>query len=183
MRPSHRVALSALALALAACQGASPPAATPVAAPSVVAAGNAATTNAISAPPPILELKGTAALAVVGAALTPLDVGGETSVHPRATFRVELPPALADARLSLLDASDAMLPSSGTREVGLATVLTLSPTVALPPGARLRLRVDGAATRELHAADGRRFGPLEWQVVVAGETESKKGPVRKAKRR
>jgi hypothetical protein len=183
MRPSNRIALLALALALAACQGANPPPATPTAVPSGVAAGNAAATNAVPATSPILELKGCAALAVIGAALTPLDGAGETTVHAKATFRVELPPALADARLSLLDAGDAMVPSSGTREVGQATVLTLAPAVALPPGAHLRLRVDGAATRELHAADGRRFGPLEWLVVVAGETEPKKSPGKKGKRR
>lgn len=183
MRPSNRIALAALAITVAACQGANPAPATPAAAPGTVASGNVAATNPVPAPPPVLELKGTAALAVVGAAITPLDGGGETTVSPKATFRVELPPSLADARLSLLDAGDAMLPSSGTREVGQATVLTLTPASPLPPGVRLRLRVDGAATRELHAADGRRFAPLEWQVLVAGETEPKKAPGKKAKRK
>ncbi len=183
MRPSNRIALPALALALAACQGTGPAPATPAAASPNAAAGNVTATDTIPAPPPILELKGTAALAVVGAALTPLDGGGDTTVNPRATFRVELPPALADARLSLLDGSDAMLPSSGTRVVGQATVLTLAPSAALPPGAHLRLRVDGAATRELHAADGRRFAPLEWLVVVAGEAVPKKSPGKKRRRR
>lgn len=182
MRPSNRLAFLSLAVA-AACQGTSPAPAAPAAAPGGVAAGHVAGTNTVPAPPPILELRGTAALALVGATITPLDGGSETTVSPRATFRVELPPSLADARVSLLDAGDAMLPCSGTREVGQATVLALTPASPLPPGAHLRLRVDGVATRELHAADGRRFGPLEWQVVVAGETEPRKSPGRKAKRR
>jgi hypothetical protein len=178
-----RLALTALALGLAACQGAGPAPAPPAAAANAVAAGHVAASNTIQAPPPLLELKGTAALAVVGAVLTPLDAGHENAVDPRATFRVELPLSLADARLSLLDGADAMLPCSGAREVGQATLLALTPAAPLAPGARLRLRVDGAATRELQASDGRRFRPLEWVVVVAGEVEPRKGPGKRGKRR
>ena len=76
-----------------------------------------------------------------------------------------------------------MVPSSGSREVGQATVLALTPAAPLAAGARLRLRVDGAATRELQAADGRRFAPLEWSVVVTGAPEPKKAAGRKARRR
>jgi hypothetical protein len=138
-----------------------------------------------SAPPgvaPVLELNGTAALTIAGTATTMLRAGGETTVDPRSTFRVELPVALADARLSLLE-GDAMVPSAGVREVGQATLLTLTPTSPLAAGVRLRLRVDGFATRELNARDGRRFAPLEWLVVVAGEVESRKAAGRRGKRR
>jgi hypothetical protein len=179
----NRLAFGTLSFGLIACQGVSPAPAPPAAAANAVAAGNVAASNAIRPPPPLLELKGTAALAVVGATLTPLDAGSENAVDPRATFRVELPLSLADARLSLLDGADAMLPCSGTREVGQATVLALTPAAALAPGARLRLRVDGAATRELQASDGRRFRPLEWMVVVTGEAEPRKGPGKRGKRR
>jgi hypothetical protein len=185
MRPSPGLALPALALLLAACQGAGPPTATatPASGANAVAAGNAAATNAIPAPPPVAELRGAVALAAVGPASTPLVAGSETAVDPRSSFRVELPLSLPDARLSLLDGGDAMVASSGSREAGPATVLALTPAAPLAPGARFRLRVDGAATRELQAADGSRFAPLEWSVVVAGASEPKKAAGRKGKRR
>ena len=176
MRPPLLLALPALALA--ACQ-APPPA--PVST-TVAAAGNVAAANAIAQPPPVLELRGTSAFALAPAA-SPLTSAVETTVEPGAGFRVELPLALADARLSLLDAGDAMVPATGSREVGQATVLSLKPTSPLLPGARLRLRVDGAATRELHGVDGRRFAPLEWPLLVAGDPEPRRGVERKAKRK
>ncbi len=183
------LALPALALLLAACQGTGPATAPPASGASTVAAGNAAAngnavaTNAIPAPPPIVELPGAVALATSGSASTTLVAGSETAVDARSSFRVELPMPLPDARLSLLDGGDAMVASTGSREVGPATVLALTPAAALAAGARLRLRVDGAATRELQAADGRRFAPLEWPVVVAGAPEPKKGAGRKGRRR
>jgi hypothetical protein len=179
MRPPLLLALPALALA--ACQAPAPAPTGPVAT-AVTAAGNVAAANAIAPTPPVLELRGTSAFALAPAA-SPLTSAVETTVEPGAGFRVELPLALADARLSLLDAGDAMVPATGSREVGQATVLSLKPTSPLLPGARLRLRVDGAATRELHGADGRRFAPLEWPLLVAGDPEPRRGVERKGKRR
>ncbi len=176
MRLPLLLALPALTLA---CQAA-PPASPGPAVANVVAAANVETATA--KPPPALELKGTSAFAM-GQAATPLVATAETAVEPGAGFRVELPQAMADARLSLLDAGDAMVPATGTREVGQATLLTLRPAVALLPGARLRLRVDGATTRELHDTDGRRFAPQEWPVLVAGDPEPSKAPARKARKK
>lgn len=165
------------ALALAACQPQSPAAGSPAAA-NTVAGGNVASVNAVALPPPVLELKGTSAVAT-GQTPSSLTLAAEAIIEPGSSFRVELPVALAVARLSLLDAGDAMVPSTGSREVGQATLLTLKPTSALPPGAHLRLRVDGATTRELHGADGRRFAPLEWPVLVAGDADPVRGAVRR----
>jgi hypothetical protein len=167
MRGTDRLHAAVIALGLAACQGGGPAPGGPPAGGVTVAAGNASATNVLPGPPPILRLPGTAAFATGGPTGAPLAVGVETTVEPRTGFRVELPVALADARLSLLD-GDAMVASSSAREVGQATVLTLVPAAPLAPGARLRLRVDGVATRELHAGDGRRFEPLEWPVAVSG---------------
>jgi hypothetical protein len=183
MRPWPGLALPALALLMAACQGGGPPTAPPASGANTVAAGNAAATNAIPAPPPVVELPGTVALATSGSARTPLVAGSETAVDPTSSFRVELPLPLPDARLLLLDGGDALVASTGSREVGPATVLALTPAAALAAGARLRLRVDGATTRELQAADGRRFAPVEWPVVVAGAPEPKKAAGRKGRRR
>jgi hypothetical protein len=178
MRAPTRITL--LTLALAGCQGATSGPAVPVPASGSSAVAAA---NAFPGPPPILDLKWTAAVATAAGGEVPLSPGAETTVEPRATFRVELPLPLADARLSLLDGGDALVASSATREVGQATLLTLVPASALPAGSRLRLRVDGATTRELHAVDGRRFAPVEWLVLVAGEPPDKRPPGRKGKRR
>jgi hypothetical protein len=183
MRPSPGLALPALALLLAACQGAGPATALPASGANTVAAGNAAATNAIPPPAPVVDLPGAVAVAASGSASTPLVAGSETAVDPRSSFRVELPMPLPDARLSLLDGGDAMVASTGSREVGPATVLALTPAAALAVGARLRLRVDGAATRELQAADGRRFAPLEWPVVVAGAPAPRKAAGKRGPRR
>jgi len=180
MRSLARLALLAQALALAGCLRACPGPATPG---SAEAPGAVAAVNATPTPPPVLDLEVISALASSGLVTVHLAARGETSVEPRATFRVELPVPLADARLTLLDGGDALVASAGTREIGPATILTLTPAVALPAGARYRLRVDGAAVRELQAADGRRFSPVEWPVVVAGEPPAKKSPPSKAKRR
>lgn len=176
--------VTASALLLAACQRAtspSPAAPAASAASNQVAAGNVAAGNSVVTAVPVLQLTGTSAVAL-GQAVTPLTTATETTIDPGAGFRVELPVALGDARLSLLDAGDAMVPSTGSREVGQATLLALKPSAALPRGAHLRLRVDGAATRELHGADGRRFAPLEWPVMVSGDAEPRPGSARKGKR-
>jgi hypothetical protein len=175
MRSSDLIA--PLALLLAACQPQSPATGTTPAA-DAVAVGNVAAVNAVALPPPVVELKGTSAVAT-GQPPSTLSLAVETTIEPGSSFRVELPVALADARLSLLDAGDAMVPSAGSREIGQATLLTLKPAVALPPGAHLRLRIDGAATRELHGADGRRFAPLEWSVLVTGDAEPARGAARR----
>jgi len=180
--------LALAAMALAACQAPSPgdPVASTAPGPApaeAAAAGNVAAANAIALPPPVLDLRGTSAFATGKTSTRPLSPAAETIIEAGSSFLVELPVALADARLSLLDGADGMVPSSGTREVGQATVLRLTPAAALAPGARLRLRVDGASTRELHGADGRRFAPLEWPVQIAGEPEPARGAPRKAKRR
>jgi hypothetical protein len=181
--------LALAAFALAACQ-APPPPSDPVAptAPgpgtaNAVAAGNVVTATPVALPAPVLELRGTSAFAAGKSSTTPLPPGTETTVEPGSSFLVELPVALPDARLSLLDGADGMVPSTGTREVGQATVLRLTPAAGLAPGARLRLRVDGASTRELHGADGRRFAPLEWPVQVAGEPVPARGSFPRPRKR
>lgn len=132
------------------------------------------------------------ALALIPGASTPLKAGEQAVVDPGATFRVRLRGAWPDARLSLLDGADAMQPSAGAREVEPAqpgaparTTVTLEPAAPLRPGATYRLRVDGATTRELRAADGTIRAPVELQLLAAGEPpqESKAKPARPKKKR
>jgi len=69
------------------------------------------------------------------------------------------------------------LPSHGE------TPATHQPAAPLRPAALYRLRVDGAASRELHAADGTLRGPVELHLVAAGApAEARPGP-RSAKKR
>jgi hypothetical protein len=106
-----------------------------------------------------LEPSGTVALA-----------GADSVVDPAARFEVEVAAPLGDAVLVLVDAQDAHVPSTATREVaGGATRLALAPTAPLTPASRYVLRVEGASTREAHDASGRAFVPATFALVVAGD--------------
>jgi hypothetical protein len=61
-----------------------------------------------------------------------------------------------------------MVAATGSREVASDTLLVLRPAAPLRPGASYRLRVDGAATRELHEPKGTLRAPLELVVMAAG---------------
>jgi len=123
------------------------------------------------------------AVAVIVGAAEPLRLTGDpVTVDPGATFRVVLRGRFADARLSLLDASDDMVAGAGGREAAEVTTVTFQPAAPLRPAATYRLRVDGAATRELHAADGTPRAPVEVRLVAAGEPEPKQKPRTRKKR-
>ena len=124
------------------------------------------------------------AVALVPGASTTLAAGTQTTVDPAATFRVVLQGTFPDARLSILDPGDAMLPAGGAREVGPTTTLTLQPSAPLRPGTAYRLRVDGATTREVKAKDGTPRTPVELPLLAAGDPpeEPKRKPARKPKR-
>ena len=64
-------------------------------------------------------------------------------VDPGATFEVELPARLPDARVVLLDAADAHVACRGRRELGVTTRLALAPAAPLVAGSRYALRVEG----------------------------------------
>lgn len=131
-------------------------------------------------PTPLLSAE---AVEPAGARVT-LSPATEGIVEPTSTFRVVLPGRSDDARLSLLDGADALVPGRGTREVGEQTVLTLAPAQPLAPARRYLLRIDGARTRDLHDSAGRAAGPVELHLVVAGSApEPPPKAVRKKRRR
>lgn len=103
-----------------------------------------------------------------GEATAPLGAGGETVIDPDATFRVVLAGACQDARLLLLDASGSAVPGAEMREVGPATVLTLTPAAALVPAGRYQLRLDGVFGREIHVGT-QTITPARWELRVAGD--------------
>jgi hypothetical protein len=138
------------------------------------------------APPPTAATLLREAVALDPTGPVPLSHQEETVVDPAATFRVELAAEIPDGRLVLLDAADAIVPASGTREVAAATRFTLSPAAPLVPGSRYVLRLDGARTREVEDAAGRAFAPVSLTVLVAGEPpkpEPKPAPRKKRGRR
>jgi hypothetical protein len=103
-----------------------------------------------------------------GEATAALVTAAETVIDPDATFRVVLAGACQDARLLLLDGSGAAVPGAETREVGAATVLTLTPAAALVPAGRYQLRLDGVLGRELHVGT-QVVAPARWELRVAGD--------------
>jgi hypothetical protein len=115
-------------------------------------------------PPPAVR----SALAREPSGTTALSVTAETVVDPAATFDIELAPRLPDARLVLVDPADAHVAAKDVREVAATTRFTLAPLAPLVPGSRYLLRVDGAAVREMHDADGHAFAPIGFPILVAG---------------
>jgi hypothetical protein len=174
----------------AAAAAVSPTATAGVAAPQPVPGALAAPVPAAPAPAPLPAEPAAArireAVAVDPTGPIPLSLEDETVVDPAAVFRVELAAEIADGRILLLDAADAIVPASGTREVGATTRFTLTPAAPLVPGSRYLLRLDGARARELEDVAGRALAPLSLRVLVAGEPpkpEPKPAPKRKRGRR
>jgi hypothetical protein len=93
---------------------------------------------------------------------------GPVVVDPASRFRVVLGRRLPDARLVLVDGADAIVPGEGQKEVAESTTLTLAPSRPLDPGGLYVLRVDGAASREVHDDKGNSFLPLNVSITAAG---------------
>jgi len=161
---SRPAAVAALAL-LAACQRGAEPAPPPAPAPE-------------AAPRPLKEPtalpQNVSGLLREGVALEPGDhpvkllSDGPVLVDPRSTFRVVLTIRSPDARLALYDGADAIVPADGGRVVAEATTVTLRPSKSLEPGGLYQLRLDGAASREVHDEAGGAFQPLFVTVQVKG---------------
>ncbi len=101
-------------------------------------------------------------------------------VDPAARFRIAVGAELTDARLAVLDAADAAVPSTGAVEIGAASRFTLEPSEPLRPGSSYLVRLDGAASSEIHGARGETFAPLVLQVRTAGDPPA---PVRHGRAR
>ncbi len=183
----YRTLAGLLGLLISGCTRPSPQTSTatpPAAAPSAPAAGSgpaAPAEPAIPLPPQGLPV--TAVEARFGVTAMPLQGAGSAPplVDPGSTFEVRLPFAARGARLVLLDARDAMVPSSADAEVGTTSRFTLVPLEPLPPGSRHVLRLEGLENRLVISDDGRTFEPLVAPFRVAGEPAP--APPRKAKKK
>jgi hypothetical protein len=101
----------------------------------------------------------------------PLITDGPLVVDPAVRFRVVLRRRLPDARIVLVDGADALVPGDGQKELAEGTTLTLTPAARLEPGGLYVLRVDGAASRELHDESGNTFLPMSVSISAAGAPE------------
>lgn len=147
------------------------------------AAGAAAPVQPPAATPPLAPPPAVARASVHEPGGTqPLSPDGETVVDPVSSFELELGGRLTDARLVLIDGADAHVPAAASREVGATTRFLLRPAAPLVPGSRYVLRVEGAATSDLHDAAGRAYAPRAFTLLVAG-TPPPPEPKRRPKRR
>ncbi len=133
------------------------------------------------APPPVPLV---AAVASLAGTETPLRRDGESLVDPAATFRVVAGASLADARLALYDAQQALVEAEEHAEIGSAVSrYTLAPARPLRPGSRYLLRLEGAAGRRIRELGERTFLPLSFAIATTGDPPAEAPPRKKAKRR
>lgn len=159
------------------------PAPAPAPAPTAAAAATAPPT---AAPAPTLpELPVTGANATTAAHREqPLGRAEVTVIEIGAQFQVEVPVALREARLALLDADGAMVPAAGGAELGASwTRFHLAPDAPLVPGSRYALQIDGAVERNLKDAAGRAYVPARWSLLTAGEKPKGEPKKQKSSRR
>ncbi|HEY7725645.1 MAG TPA: hypothetical protein VH880_09940 [Anaeromyxobacteraceae bacterium] len=131
----------------------------------LAAAASGADGDAVPQPVPVAE-----AVALSGGGSHALRKDGESTVAPGATFRLLAAVPLADARLALYDADEALVPAAESAEVGsTGTRLEVRPARRLRRGGRYALRLEGAAGRELHDVAGRPYRPVSFTVVVSAE--------------
>ncbi len=135
---------------------------------------------AVPPAPPVLPA--TTVEARLGDTVVAIAPDASALVEPAASFEVRLPIAVRGARLVLLDARDAVVPSNESAEVGGSTSrFTLVPMEPLTPGSRYVLRVEGLESRMVNSDDGRAFEPLAVPFRVAGEPPP--APPKKAKKK
>jgi hypothetical protein len=107
-----------------------------------------------------------------------------TVIETGAQFHVEVPVALREARLSLLDGDGAMVPAAGGAELGASwTRFHLAPDAPLQPGSRYALKIDGAVERNPKDASGNAYLPANWSLLTAGEKPKAEPKKQKSSRR
>ena len=164
-------------------QHATPPAASPIADPTGRPAAPPPLAARVppggpTAPLPALPVVWAEARSSDGA--NPLPVEGITAVSRDSTFEVAVGVRAPEARLQLLDARDAVVPSSGSTLVADETRFRLAPDEPLRPGAEYSLRLEGLRASGVASSDGRTFQPLALRVRVAGAAPPprRRGPKR-----
>ncbi len=105
------------------------------------------------------------------------------AVEPGATFDIRVSAPLQDARLVLLDAQDAIVPSTGGADVDAGTRFHLAPSEPLRAAGRYLLRIEGLENRMVRSTAGQRFEPFALLLVVSGEPPPRAPPKKGATKR
>ncbi len=194
---SARLAAAAWLALVTACSAAPPPPPAPAGAsgpagptgsgPVEAGAGPAfaAATGPLQAPVPAVPapLPVLSAVARAPGVSVSLAANAATSVEPTSSFEVRVGAPLRSARLVLLDAQDAMVPSVSDIEIGSETVVTLVPDDVLRPGSTYLLRVEGISGRLLASDGGKSFEPAGFPLQTTGTAPPKAPPKKSGKRR
>ena len=122
------------------------------------------------------------AVAVVPSGPSALSASAENVVDPASTFRIDVPVALAEVRVVLLDAGGDHVPATSTREVSDTTRFDLAPAKPLVPASRYVLRVEGASGSDVRGADGTAYAPATIGLVAAGSPPPREPPRKKRRR-
>ena len=152
-------------------------------APAGAPAAPAAAADVSASSPPAAPLPALAAEARVPGATVALSASGPTSVEPASTFEVRVGVPLRGARLVLLDAQDAMVPSASEAEVGPTIRITLVPEETLRPGSTYTLRLEGLTGRLLAGDGGAAYEPVAFALQTTGTPPPKPAPKKSRKRR
>ncbi len=120
----------------------------------------------------------------LGTIAVPLSGPGAEPVDPAATFEVRLPIGTRGARLVLLDAQDALVPSSSESEIAAGrSRYTLVPIEPLRSGSRYVLRLEGVESRQVISDDGQAHEPIAVAFLVSGDPPPKPAPPKKGQKR
>jgi hypothetical protein len=120
----------------------------------------------------------------LGTVSTPLAGPNSEPVDPAATFEVRLPLGVRGARLVLLDAQDALVPSSAESTIAAGrSRFTVVPVEPLRTGTRYVLRLEGVESRQVISDDGRPHEPLAVPFLVSGAPPPKAASPKKGQKK
>jgi hypothetical protein len=146
--------------------------------------GPTGATGPVPATPSLPQLPVDAVEARLGAIAVPLSGPGSEPIDPASAFEVRLRLRTRGARLVLLDAQDALVPSTSESEVADGrSRYTLVPLEPLRTGSRYVLRLEGVESRQVLSDDGRPHEPLAVAFLVSGEPPAKAAPPKKGQKK
>jgi len=118
-----------------------------------------------------MALPVTSALVIEAGGGVGLDRERLSAVAPTASFEVRIGIRATEARLVLEDAQGALVPATGSTEVGADTAFELKPSEPLKPGSTFLLRLEGQRGRIVRDPEGHSYEPLVFRVRVNGSPE------------
>jgi hypothetical protein len=120
---------------------------------------------------------------VIGAEEKSLSFDGVNEVLPDANFVVEIQAQMKDVRLSIVDAIDSVVPSTGTVELGLPTRLTVRSKEPLRPGTQYALKIDGHTGTRPSDSSGGTYSAISIKLLIMGDAVPEPEPPKKKSRK